>query len=584
MRQTPLWGLLPAAVVTSTLAVACAANPGPPPVVSDDDPALSTPSEESSSATPTPVDAANRSHASIGVDPLGTGLNPHLIANNTELVDEIAELVLPSAFHGEKMDTDLLDSAREVIAPPGTALRVVYRISSAAQWSDGTPISGADFIYLWQGMVATPGVVSPAGYRAIAGISTSDGGRTVTVDFSDRVADWHLLFADLLPSHLLGEESFDSALANDIPASAGRYKVDSVDRARGVITLNRNDRYWGTNPARIDIIYLNEISSTEQGVNMLRSGQIGFADLTPQQTTEEFLSLLPEVSSEELTRARQLRLQIALEDAAARRELSGLIDTAQIARLATGRNTALSVPYGGTPDPTDSTDALRGLGRTVRIAADPTDDVSARAASVIVDQLRARGIDAEAVEDKMSNITGQLLPAGDVDAVVTWEDTALTSLTMANAFLCSGDAADDPAVTASASAAPVTAAPDSVSVTDSAAPPESTESETTVATVTAVTSVASTPAAADSTVPWAGSLTGYCPAEARQTRNDILAGYISPEDALERVRELNREEHLYVPLLDETRIHALGRGIVGPGTTMDSWREGLLTAPEWELG
>ena len=47
MRQTPLWGLLPAAVVTATLAVACAANPGPPPVVSDDDPALSTPSEES---------------------------------------------------------------------------------------------------------------------------------------------------------------------------------------------------------------------------------------------------------------------------------------------------------------------------------------------------------------------------------------------------------------------------------------------------------------------------------------------------------------------------------------------------------
>ena len=178
----------------------------------------------------------------------------------------------------------------------------------------------------------------------------------------------------------------------------------------------------------------------------------------------------------------------------------------------------------------------------------------------------------------MSNITGQLLPAGDVDAVVTWEDTALTSLTMANAFLCSRDAADDLAVTASASAAPVTAAPDSASSTDSVAPPESTESEATV------TSVASTPAAADSAVPWAGSLTGYCPAEARQTRNDILAGYIAPEDALARVRELNREEHLYVPLLDETRIHALGRGIVGPGTTMDSWREGLLTAPEWELG
>ncbi len=37
------------------------------------------------------------------------------------------------------MDTDVLASAEEVQPPEGVAQRVVYKIASPAQWSDGTP-------------------------------------------------------------------------------------------------------------------------------------------------------------------------------------------------------------------------------------------------------------------------------------------------------------------------------------------------------------------------------------------------------------------------------------------------------------
>ena len=196
---------------------ACQANPGPPPVVDEND--RSTTPTNSSTTAPPPEAAPEedllpeRSTVAIGVDPLRGGLNPHLVANNSELVNQIAELVLPSAFHGSEMDTDVLESAEEIEAPGSIAMRVRYTIAGPAQWSDGTPISGSDFNYLWSQIMRTPGAKDVAGYRAITAVRTSGNGRVVTVDFGHRVEDWHKLFANLVPSHLLEDRDFASALA-----------------------------------------------------------------------------------------------------------------------------------------------------------------------------------------------------------------------------------------------------------------------------------------------------------------------------------------------------------------------------------
>lgn len=519
--------------VSIALLSACAANPGPPPVVEDNDSALQ---EDQSTTTATPeeeapqdADSAQRPTISIGVDPLRAGLNPHLVANNSELVDQIAELVLPSAFHNGRMDADILESASEVKAPKGVAQRVRYVIASPAQWSDGTPISGADFSYLWKQMTTTAGVRDPAGYHAISAVSTSDGGREVTVDFSQRVKDWHLLFHNLLPSHLLQDDNFGSALADKIPASAGRFLVDSVDRGRGVITLNRNDRFWGANPAQVDVIQLREVRDSTQALNMLRSGQIGFADFTPGQTSEEALALLGHVSQKSLTRSRQLRLHMstaegALEERAERRGLASLIDTNQVARLATGRASNLK-PGNNPVDKNADLTALRTRAskKPIRFAVDPTSPTALAAANTLYDVLEAHGIDAEVISERLTTITSKLLPEGDVDAVVTWEDISLNSVAAANIFSC------------------------------------------------------------DEKQPLAGDLSGICPDNADEIRAEILSGTMSPKEALGRIRDVNSKEVLYVPLVDETRVHALGQGIVGPGQSIDDWDDGLFTAPRWRI-
>lgn len=522
---------LVAALAAASALSACQANPGPPPVVEAEEQSASPTKLTTESPTPEEVPEEDllpeRSTVAIGVDPLQGGLNPHLSANNSELVSQIAELVLPSAFHGEDMDTDVLESAEEIEAPGSIAMRVRYTIASPAQWSDGTPISGSDFNYLWAQITRTPGANAASGYQAISAVRTSGSGRVVTVDFDHRVEDWRMLFAHLLPSHLLVDKDFSSALAEGIPASAGRYLVAGMDRSRGVITLNRNDRFWGDDPATIDVIQLRALGDTSQAVNMLRSRQIGFADVTPQQTTLERLSLLSNVNTGVVKRRRQLRLDISTLDAALpeepqRRALASLLDSGQIARLATGRASELDPAHNPFHDTVELAPLRERAGhKPLRIAVDPQSPTALAAANTIADVLQSTAIDTEVVTERLTTINTNLLPAGEVDAVVAWDDNGTDAMSLANYFTCA---------------------------------------------------TPSSPAA---------KLNGFCPENAEETAAEILSGAVDSAGAQDKVHQLNSEHVLFVPLLNEVRIHALGKGIVGPGQSIEDWDSGLVSAPQW---
>ena len=79
----------------------------------------------------------------------------------------------------------------------------------------------------------------------------------------------------------------------------------------------------------------------------------------------------------------------------------------------------------------------------------------------------------------------------------------------------------------------------------------------------------------------AATLSGYCPENSADTALGILSGDVDSATAQDRVEHLNREEALFVPLLNEVRIHALGKGIVGPGQSIEDWDSGLISAPQW---
>ena len=65
---------------------------------------------------------------------------------------------------------------------------IVYTLNPRAVWSDGVPITAADFKYAWLEQRAVPSnapdsVASVEGYRDIASVTGTNKGRTVTVKF-----------------------------------------------------------------------------------------------------------------------------------------------------------------------------------------------------------------------------------------------------------------------------------------------------------------------------------------------------------------------------------------------------------------
>lgn len=252
----PLLALLLVAVLA-----ACSNTP-PPPVVS-------TPIAQTSAP---PVETP--SQLVVGLNDVVGGYNPHNLGDLSTVTQALSQLLLPSPFRPDDegtltLDESLMTSAEVTSEEPFT---VTYRIRPEASWSDGAPIAVEDFVYLADAMKAQPGVVDPAGYRLISSIEPGEGGKLVEVTFSEPYPGWKTLFDNLLPSHALKDApgGWQGALTDSFPAYGGPFSIKTLDKERGEIVLERNERYWAK-PAAVDRIVLHR--ADQQGmVAALRSG------------------------------------------------------------------------------------------------------------------------------------------------------------------------------------------------------------------------------------------------------------------------------------------------------------------------
>ena len=195
----------------------------------------------------------------LGIDQAPTGCNPNSALGNTWADHLVLEAVLPSAFVVNPQDSSVYDSAviSEAELQSTSPQRVVYTINPDAVWSDGQEITAQDFIYAWEqqrGDADTDGVpgggsASTLGYRDIKSVKGSNHGKTVTVVFKTPYADWHSLFNDLLPAHVMKQVGWDpgcSTVDPTVDLSGGPFKIGSV--AAHQIVLVRNPKWWGQAP------------------------------------------------------------------------------------------------------------------------------------------------------------------------------------------------------------------------------------------------------------------------------------------------------------------------------------------------
>jgi peptide/nickel transport system substrate-binding protein len=225
--------------------------------------------------------------ATVAVPGLPTTLNPYAPQPHAQVAWAIGSLLWPSPFEVTPTltvveRTDTITAAEVTSVNP---LTVVYRVDPRAVWSNGEPIGAADFVALWQaergGTLGPDGqpvpVASTIGYRDIASVSGSGGGRTVTVVFRTPFADWEALFDELLPASVLATQPFAAGFAQGAPGasiSGGPYKVASMSPTR--LVLVRNPRWWGPRPALDRIVFVAASAGTGLA-EALRDGAVQVA-------------------------------------------------------------------------------------------------------------------------------------------------------------------------------------------------------------------------------------------------------------------------------------------------------------------
>ncbi|MFW0792040.1 ABC transporter family substrate-binding protein [Gordonia sp. CPCC 205333] len=293
----------------------------------------------------------------IATNSIGAGFNPHIGADQSPITTAIAAMTLPSAFDPSlgaggvvwRRSAALLTSAEVTNQKPFT---VTYRIHNDAQWSDGLPITGDDFAYLWQQMSRQPNAVAPAGYRLIDDVATSGGGKTVAVTFARPYPAWRELFRFLLPSHVLkgAPAGFQTGMDSGKPVSGGPFALVGIDQTRDEVRLARNDRYWVT-PPLLDQIVLRRAGTAPQMVESVRSGDSAITALSTAPGVTSELATVPGMTAQRNLTSRALTLNVNTRSPAMRSEslraaLLGMIDGGLVTFASAGDD--IVTPYANT--------------------------------------------------------------------------------------------------------------------------------------------------------------------------------------------------------------------------------------------
>jgi peptide/nickel transport system substrate-binding protein len=167
-----------------------------------------------------------------------------------------------------------------VAAPVET---ITYRINPAAVWSDGVPISCADFQYTAAQEQTGPDIYDRTGYVDIARVSCPTP-KTVVVTYKAHktFAGWQALFSSavgILPSHLLKGKNRDALLKDGYAWSGGPWFA-KWNKGQNIV-LTPNPKYWGPKPHLDKVVFQFE-TDTAAEFQAFRSGQVDAIYPQPQ--------------------------------------------------------------------------------------------------------------------------------------------------------------------------------------------------------------------------------------------------------------------------------------------------------------
>ncbi len=204
-------------------------------------------------------------------------------------------LVLNNIWYGGQIRNDHADyvPALFTAAPKllkRSPLTVQATFKDSAVWSDGKPVTGADFIATWKVYVnPANNVISRSGFEDIKSVKLSGKGKkTFTVVFKKQYADWEtILSGGVYAAHIIAGKDMNQMFLNSVPVSSGPWKFSSWQK--GVqLTLVKNPAFKAGTPMKIGKLVFRYILDTNARFQALKAGEGQVMEPQPQLQIADF--------------------------------------------------------------------------------------------------------------------------------------------------------------------------------------------------------------------------------------------------------------------------------------------------------
>lgn len=244
-------------------------------------------------------------------------LDPHLVSGVAE------HRVLSALFEG-LANLDL--ATNEPI--PGVAenwdissdgLVYTFFLREDARWSNGDPVTAADFVYAWRRMLS-PALGSEYAYmlhclkngRAHNEGTLDDAGQLGVEALSDRALRvtlegptpyflgmqthfaWYPVHRGVIERHGAMDQRGSAWTRPGNHVSNGPFMLDAW-RPDEILTVKRNPHYWGADAVRLDGVAFHPVSNEQTEERMFRAGQLHVTYTVPMYRIEEYRRTQPEV-------------------------------------------------------------------------------------------------------------------------------------------------------------------------------------------------------------------------------------------------------------------------------------------------
>jgi peptide/nickel transport system substrate-binding protein len=181
----------------------------------------------------------------------------------------------------------LLDGPAKILKLKPFTTQHTYKAN--ATWSDGKPLTGADFVYRYQAqMNPANNVVTREGWDQMTSVKAS--GRTVTIVWKGPYAAWdEYNGASPLPRHVFAGQDFNKMWLTNIGPASGPFRF--VEWVKGQqLTIAKNAAYKSGPAAKLDRIVFRFIPNTATQFQALRAGEVQMTEPQFQLQLRDFLN------------------------------------------------------------------------------------------------------------------------------------------------------------------------------------------------------------------------------------------------------------------------------------------------------